>query len=388
MSLAPDPTERQPVGPIELVTTSGLSVPEPVESVSPEMLADLLVVEPPRNPVVDQQPRKLPLELSHSSHGRAMARIVTLEDGRRQEVITGIPRRQRSDIPITLGTALGYSVYGHNWLTMCDMLDLGFPVVMVGPEGGKADWPRTPAAVARLVQHLASINLLETAGNMHEILGAVDREGLYEPGEVIKIGESRDAVVGMAFHAMARRYGRHVLYGDYTAGCFPERPEKAQDYIALPGQAVSQVARLLVGPLKKPWERARYYPHSINPNPYFMLHVAATIPTLLSGRAGPLAHSIARDSKIHNTGFVNDPWTNLDVWDEIFADHPFVVNTRLPGDHSTFTDEPVLQARVERLRGLRDELEASRHRPQAINWEHVHMGGRLAIAKTLSSKSL
>lgn len=331
------------------------------------------------NPVINQEPQKLSPDYSHSIYGRAIAQIVTFENGRKQEVVTGIPKHQKSDIPITMGTALGTSIYGHNWLNMWDMMNLGYPVVLIGPEGGKADWPKNAAETIRLFRHLASISLTETARNMHEVLNVTDRDQIYKPGKVIQVGESRAAAAGLGFHAMAGEFHREVIYGDYTAACFPQKLKEAKEYLALPRQALHQTGRLIQAPLRKPWERAKHYPKTINPNPFFLMHVAATLPTLLSGTAGKMAREIPGDSKIHNTGFEQDPWSDLDVWEHIFANYTHAVNTRLPGDHSSLADEDVLAARLDRLRGLRDELVANHQKPEKITWENVHMGGRLAV---------
>jgi hypothetical protein len=339
----------------------------------PPIEEDLLGL--PRNPVVSREPR----ESQHTRRGTTNLEIFTLENGRHYEVVTATPNRQRSEIGVLIGTALGTSIRGHNWHTMNDMMELGYPVVLVGPEGGHAKWPSNPAGLRRFVHNLLSIDLGETAGNMHEILEEVDEDDLYTAGHIIKVGESRDAGVAMGFNARAEQFDRKVVYTDAIAPCFPQpKPLAANAELVLRASEIAtQIGSLGKNSPLTNLRRLAHYPKTINLNPHFLLHVAATVPTLVSGAAGHLAKQISPDAKIHNTHFEQDPWSDPDGWDEIFGDnYPYVVNDRRPGDHGAIAKEETQENRLLRLRGLLEELEVSRHDIDRITWQNVHMGER------------
>lgn len=164
-----------------------------------------------RNYVADRKPGTT----ASSKHGHTNLEIYTMENGRQYEVVSGEPREQQSDVPVVFTTALGTSVRGHNWHTMYKVMDLGYPVVLVGPEGGHANWPKSPAGLKRFLANLGSISIEETAANMHEILDDTDESGLYAPGDFIAIGESRASAAGMGLAALATR--RQMIYGDFIA---------------------------------------------------------------------------------------------------------------------------------------------------------------------------
>jgi hypothetical protein len=329
-----------------------------------------------RNPVVDQEV----IETNKSRYGKTQVEIFTLENGRHYEVVTGIPRRQRSDIAVFIGTALGTSIRGHNWHTMNDMLELGYPTVLVGPEGGHARWPVTPAGWRQFAHNLFSIRLEETAENMHEILQVTDGYGAYTPGKVIKTGESRDAGITMGFNARAHKFDRSVIYSDAIAPCFPTpKPITiSKDSLGRLKEIGTQVGSLARESTNLDIRRALHYPRTINPNPHFLLHMVATVPTLISGNAGKLAREIDRGARIHNTHFTEDPWAFPAGWVELFADHPFVEHDHRPGDHGAIVREDTQQSRVERFQNLLEELEANHQDEEEVNWHNVYLG-RLAV---------
>jgi hypothetical protein len=127
-----------------------------------------------RNPVMKSETK----QEMHSRHGDSLLQLVTLENGRKYEVVLSEPMEQRSDFPVVFTTALGTSVRGHNWHTMHQMMDLGYPVVLIGPEGGHPHVPKTPRSWQRFMKNLMNISLEETASNMHEILEFTSLEKL------------------------------------------------------------------------------------------------------------------------------------------------------------------------------------------------------------------
>jgi hypothetical protein len=328
-----------------------------------------------RNPVVD----KKRLSSDSNRHGTTTIDVVTLKNGREYEVVTGQPRIQRSDIPLVSGTALGTSIRGHNWHNLYQGMDLGFPSVLIGPEGGHSNWPKNIKAAKLAVKNLVSISLEETAENVHEILDWTDQLGFYEPGAIADSGESRRAMVAMGVRARGAYFGRHVVYSDVTAPCFPIARKEITRRTNLPFETIRQTSLRGHLPLKMHPRRLLHYPATLNLNPHFLLHVVGTIPTLLGGSAGKLAKEIPQDANMHLTLFDDDTWSVPQIWDEIFAGHPNVVTTRRPGNHMAITDDRTYIERSARLAGLRDELAATHNNTARINWDNVHLAGDLAL---------
>lgn len=324
------------------------------------------------NPVIDRDP----LETDRTRHGRTKLEVFTLENGRHYEVVTGRPRHQRSDIPVLIGTALGTSVRGHNWHTMLAMMDLGYPVVMVGPEGGHARWPKSPGSLRQFARNLFSIRLLETAKNYHEILNETDGDDFYRTGAVVKTGESRAACLTMPYIALSSRYDREAVFSDAISPCFPiPKPiELNQTALGRLREVGAQVGSIAKESAHIDLDKFLHYPKTINPNPHFLMHMVATVPTLVSGKAGELARSIPKDARIHNTHFVDDPWAFPDGWVEVFKDHPFVTHDHQPGDHGAIVKVETQQKRNTRFRDLRDELEANNQDPNRVDWHNVYLG--------------
>lgn len=335
-----------------------------------------------RNYVIDRQPLNNGRP-EVSRFGKAYPELVTLENGRHYEVVNGVPKHPRTDIPVFIGTALGTSIYGHNWHTMLDMMELGYPVVLVGPEGGRLKVPRTPKELRRATQNLACISIKETANNMLEILDDNEQKELYAPGKIVKTGESRDAAVAMGVNAQAKNFGIQVVYTDAIAVPFPT-PKPLELNLELPKRALEigeQVMSLALQSSQIRVRRLRHYPRTLNLNPYFLLHVVATVPTLVGGATGKLAKEIPRSRKMHLTHFESDPWSDPEEYAKIFKSYPHVVQDVLPGDHGGIMRESVQQARVDRMRRLREELESHHDHTRGIDWNYVHFGGRLALAK-------
>lgn len=316
-----------------------------------------------------------------TKHGRMAVELVEMHNGRHYQVVTGEPREQHVDVPVVFTTALGTGTNGHNKYTMDQLLDAGYPVVMIGPEGGHTSWPRSKESLQRFVRNLLTIRLSETAENMHSILNVVDAKDTYTPKRAINIGESRGAMAGMGFKSRSDRFNREVLYSDLTAATFPQPTRGGTAHLALLNTLLPNSMVLGNISVADAIKHPRRLLSSLDPNPHFLLHALATIPTLIQGDSGKLAREIDRDAKIHNTFFVNDAWCPAEGWQELFEDYPYVVNTLAPGNHMAIVQKKTQIARMRRLTGLRDELVANNERTDQIDWERVHMAGHLAVAQ-------
>jgi hypothetical protein len=332
------------------------------------------------NPVVDREK----VVSGTFREGTTELEIFTMQNGRHYEVLRGIPARQRSEIDVDMSTALATSIHGHNFHTALKVMELGFPVTLIGPEGGHQRLPRTLADIKRFLDNLSSISILETALNAHEIIDVIDADPnpISQRGKAIRFDESRAAAVAIGFNALNSVFKRDAIYSDLTAAPFPDaKPvELKPSSIGRASQIATQVGSLVWNNGPMGLRRGRHFVRTANPNPYFILHAAATIPTLVSGLTGELARQMPTDAKVHHTHFTEDPWTDIPGWAESSEGHPFVVHDLQSGDHGAIARRDTQINRLMRLEKLRDELELTGQRPQNIDWEHVYLEGQLAVA--------
>jgi len=368
---APQPASREGF--------SGDIAGEVIELNPPHAVEGFLEItpEPPRNLVVDQRY----VETERSKYGTSRVEIFTFENGRQHEVIVSQPKRQRSDFPVVMTTALGTSTRGHNWHTMHKAMELGYPVVSIGPEGANLPLPKTPRAVRHFLRHLASIDLAETALNMHEALEVTDESGLYTPGEIVSTGESRAAGAALGLIALSHYYDRKTLYADLLAPPFPKSINTLREGVDLLTTVTGQTSLLGNLPLKIHPKRLLKYPETLDLHPAYVLHMLATIPALWTGKAGRFADNLPNDIRLHTTLFEDDVWCSADGWQEKFDQYEYAHSDRRPGNHMAIAREGTQRRRIVRLRNLRDELESTSQQPDKVNWHNVYLGG-LATAYT------
>jgi hypothetical protein len=325
------------------------------------------------NPIVD---REL-IETDRTKRGATTLEIVTLADGQHYEHVKGVPKNQKVDVRKHIGTALGTSIYGHNWHTMLKMMEQGYVVDLIGPEGGHARWPHSWEGIKQIAHNLTSIGVMRTAQNMHEIIADSSQDELTLPNKVIKEGESRDGAVAVAFNAVAEEYGVQVIYTESIAACFPKPKPITLGRESLPrlGEIGTQVASLGKTALKMNVSQLRHYHRTVNPNPYFFAHMIATVPALVSGQAGKAAKRIERDTQMHHTHFIDDPWSLQGGWEKVFNNHPNVLHDLLEGDHGGIVDPRVQAARFARSRALAEGLANSGNRPTKDDWDYIHRAG-------------
>ncbi len=333
------------------------------------------------NPVVDRELVKV----SEFPQGTTIEEVVTLANGRHYEAVSGVPAEKRTDVKVVEGTALGTSIHGHNFYNLLQVMDEGFEGTLIGPEGGHAKWLAALKDPVGFAKNLASISIWETAGNMHEILNALEESPPDERQPVVKLGESRDAAIAFGFAARADEFDREVIFTDAIAACFAEgKPlTLSPNLIPRAGEVFGQIGSLAWHSarmnLAHP-RRALHYARTVNPNPYFLLHVAATVPTLVSGQAGELARRVDADARMYLTHFTGDPWAEPPDWLELFKDHELITHDERPGDHGGIAKAETQRDRRARVGRLGHELATNRDDIERIDWERVYTGGQLAVA--------
>ncbi len=272
--------------------------------------------------------------------------VVTMTDGHSYPVVMGLPRERQIDLPVVFTTAWFTSTHGHNRHTLMRFMEQGIPAILIGSEGTHRH-NRLPR-LRSCANTLGTIALSRSAHAMHAILDEVPASRGIDTTQVMLLGESRGAMVGMGFLAYAARYRRGVTYADLTAPCFPKKlelsdlPDMTRQVIEEPRQALRYLGAFSVG-------RLLYYPSTFDLHPQALAHHVATAPALFSGEAGDMARLIPHHQRLHITTFLGDFASMPHVWDEIFADYPHFVHTSQEGAHLSIVDDDTLQAIQRRI---------------------------------------
>jgi hypothetical protein len=300
--------------------------------------------------------------------GTLFSEVVYMSDGVPYEVVTGVPEEPVTDIGVILTTAWFTSIKGHNTHTTLKLMQMGYPVTLIGPEGGHFDPSIGPI---EKIKHLKQIELARTAHNMHEILSHTQPRFDQDPENCVALGESRGAMVGKGFVASDRLHGRNVLYADFVAPCFAKEVSISQ-LIEYRDQLPHELASLAHLAGKTSLRRLIHYPSTLNVNPNALAHALATIPTLISGQAGNMARHTDQDQNMHITGFQGDHAGQIEEWEDIFSAHGGVRVARESGSHVTIANNQTLGKMVSRLSGLAEQLHEGAP-IEEIDFSYVHL---------------
>ncbi len=308
---------------------------------------------------------------SHAS-GQVYTDGAVMSDGHSYAVVRGQPNRPRADLSLAMTSAWLTSPRGHNRHTVEHFMRLGIPITLIGAEGSyhpKVELSKD--AVARL----SKISLATSAHNFHEILTAADDEvpAMTGHSDIVLLGESRGAMVGMGIVAFADYHKRNVVYSDLTAPCFPtkfslsEAPEMSKQLLSEPLQLVKIVGGLTLRTLI-------HYPPTIDPHPTASANNLATLPTLLSGQAGQLGSHIPKLHNMHVTLFSNDIVSNPEGWRQIFAGHPNIRVIGIDGAHLTIAHPSTLSHIESRIFSLIDEVnKQGTTNPMELDFSDIHL---------------
>lgn len=325
--------------------------------------------------------KKLPVEKNHNhTFWRDVVEIGTdYKNAREYSVVTAFPEHQLVDQPVVMTTAWLTSTQGHNFNTAIHMLNLGFPVIMVGPEGEQ----KSRKCITRQLNNARHTSLPRSTHNTHEIIDAVSSTyntasyQSFDDKNIIVLGESRGAMIGMGLPAYAENHDRKVIYSDLTAPCFPERFEYGISSLCNMYQQGRAEFTAIKGLSKTlGLKRVLHYPGTLNLRPSYLLQAMSCIPALLSGDAGLMARHIPRNTPMHIKTFNDDYMSQPDSWKKIFQNHPEVSIKKIDGAHLTIAARETLNHIENRLINLRSELIKSGGDTEKIDFSKVHLFDR------------
>jgi hypothetical protein len=325
-------------------------------------------------------------------HGvRISDQVYELEDGTAYPVRKFYPTagNQRSAVPIQFTTPYMTSIDGHNTIIARTLADeLGYPVVLNGPEGAarssQKGWWRTARRISRM-------SLAGSAANYAAIMTDIDEtDRVFEAGSEIKLGESRAAVVTIAGMDPANSQGRITLYADITAPTFPQRARSLKKLLEAGKATVDELRAFprVIGKLAANHspELLKEYKQSAIFSPYYLAHAfGGTFPSLTDG-AGRHVQQFYSDQPLWVRTFESDGWSNAEEWIRVFQHHPNAFVEVVPGNHlDLLNPETETFANLKtRLANLRDELQTTPH--DEIDFREVMLSGvKLQLESTSSS---
>ncbi len=309
-------------------------------------------------------------------HGAIYSDVATVSDGQQYQVVTALPDRPIIEAPIAMTTAWFTSTRGHNRHTAQHLMRLGFPVVLVGPEGGHRE--QKLFNPLQHVSRLKDIDLGYSAHNMHNVLDVVPDtlpSAAYRvaSSHALLLGESRGAMVGQGVLAQAAAHERTIVYADLTAPCFPVHLQShhgrrlMEQVIHEPVEIAKLAGRIALNPLI-------YYPATVDPHPQALAYNIAIGKGLFSGEAGALANHIPLEQQMHITTFHDDFASMPHKWKEIFHNHANVRIKTIDGSHLTIGHPTTLAYIENRLVHLASQINNhGTYDPQQLDFHEVHL---------------
>lgn len=252
---------------------------------------------------------------------------IECEDTSRYTVLVGTPHQKNTEIPVVFTTALGTQAEDqYNLDLMSEYLDLGMPVLLIGPEEN------------------TSIPQTSTAQHMHDIFEHYGKFGLYDPTKARITGDSRGAMIGQLFAAYAVRRGIDVIDGCMVDPCLarqiqytsPREVLEYLPYLMVEGYSFSrQIKRI---GLKKGLEHVRRL--RVSPGITFRTGIP-----LLSGDAGEFSLYMHRQQRIHSMLFLASVVNQHKDWIEIYDQYPNISYDLIKGSHLSLMRPDVWEAR-------------------------------------------
>ncbi len=331
-------------------SSSGLHVP-PETANTPQQhtirphLADVFV----GNEINPDYPRPLPIDTTfivnaateHASEletaqNQVLKGTIECEDTSRYTVLVSTPNQKRTETPVVFTTALGTQAEDqYNLDLMREHLDLGMPVLLIGPEEN------------------TSIPLTWTAQHMHDIFDHYGKFGLYDPNKARVTGDSRGAMIGQLFAAYAVRRGVEIVDGCVVDPCLARQiqytsPREVLEYLPyLTVEGYSFARQIKRIGLKKGLEHVRRL--RLSPG-----ITARTGLPLLSGDAGEFSLYMHREQRLHSMLFLASVVNQHKDWIKIYDQFPFITHDLIKGSHLSLLRPDVWDARKNYLADSRD----------------------------------
>lgn len=261
---------------------------------------------------------------------------------------------------IVSGDPYGTGPNGLNNDKIKAMVELGYHVVWPHHQGRHSVWPTTREHRQTLWRFLSSKSVGKTAHQDHALLNDMAPNADFETDDVNIEGYSRSSMKGKAFIALARLYGRHVIYADLDAPCFAHEASPVELLTTfakqLPheakgmGRLAEQVSTL--GAAMGNPKKLREYAGTLDVHPLNLLHELAWMRPLINGDSGTYGEAMPLDSVGVTTLFSEDYMSQAADWRRIHANRPGMAILDEPGPHLAGAWPENLQKKYERFARL------------------------------------
>lgn len=329
-------------------------------------------------------------ERFNSKRGIITESLVEMSDGTLYPVVVGNPSKKqlRSDTAIVFTTAWLTSTKGHNRYNMMRMMKIGYPTIMIGPEGEETNHN---ISLAKRVELAATTSLFKISHDMNRVLDEVMPDLNVRQDEIITLGESRGAMEAPGFNVAQYTPNRRAVYGDHTSPCFARPPHLSE----LPGglvQLTKEVKALGSLALQLPFQsRGRHYSGTVHKNLEYYLKEPFKVPQIMSGQAGTLARAAREDTPLHIRVFTGDNWSQKDEWKDIYDGRDHVNVEAVHGLHLNIADAETLDNITLRLntltetRGLDGDFKAIDFKPIIALHSYTNRKRRAAAESNLQA---
>ncbi len=178
------------------------------------------------------------VQVTKGDYGPAVKDIYSMNNGLYYEIITSIPTRPTTNIPVDMTTAWGTSakVKSHNGRSLGVFVEAGMPGRLYGPPKIRLpkDLPSRLAAIPEAFLVASNVSMDQDIAAYALIANDSDELNKYsiESGISFRYGESRGIMEGLGSVAVDRLYGRETVWLEGVDPCVPKElniPELLRD---------------------------------------------------------------------------------------------------------------------------------------------------------------
>lgn len=298
---------------------------------------------------------------------------------------TGAPREANVYIPapdidqqhpfmVHMDTAWFTGVEGHNDdVAKRFMKEIGAPVVLVGPEySGKKDSIMQLGATALGSLKVSQARLAQESMAIGAALA--DQYGLAT--NVVKVGESRGAMLAQAQWPYAKMHGLDIVYMDITDPCLAKRilgsPQEVLSLARWPvneGLSLANIGSKLVkdGSALRKLGTVSLNPHNLTGA------LLGTGRALFSGEAGGFPALVPHTVGVHMVSLKHNTMADHELWRQLYSNHPAFNQVVLRDAHLGLVDPSIPRHIIERIKKFGAEFLRVDQQLSRMQYGNVHM---------------
>lgn len=290
-----------------------------------------------------------------------------------------LPTNRRFDFTIHMETPFMTSEVGHNDFIARELMErIGVPVILIGPEFS-TNQGRLVHELGRAAYFTAGelngMSLAESAEAGMKIAALLCEE--YDlPTLLVKVGESRAAMLAHAQGPYAKKAGLEIGYFDLTDPVAPEKVVKRlRDIAKVAMWPVTEIAAC--GPVAFDMLRTGAIRHqlgTLSGNPNEILALLGSAMYLLGDEASKTSRFVPDSAGFHEAYFKSNKISDPKKWQDHYQYHPLYGSVILRGGHFNLGFSSVLNHVSDRIICYGNQLEENGKND--IDWQQVHEPGK------------